>query len=212
MSVESLKLSRLRGLANRILGNSEAPHPLDSNSRLPLILLDLNGQAKEYLRQAILEQNGTVDILVHPFYYEEEAEDWYKSRLKSYLRNATSNRTPVIVFEEHSTTKKNLGRKLGPGNFYVVPTRRGDPEPYPILGNYDDPWEHAAKILRELGVVNIRIGGRYMYLRKDNNVNDKWKDRVVLHAGCVGRTIKELSDRGFNISELTVTSPATLDS
>jgi hypothetical protein len=173
-----------RSLDNKASG--ELPSPLKI-----LDLFKIGSIEQDELRKQIENQEGRLDILVHPYFephllYDESATKYDRQRNK-FIKDALANRKPLIILEDERSKADRapyLRRRYSNGQLYVVPTYHG--ASIPILpeheaelsamssldrdmssvGNELVSWDYFGDILKKIGVKRIQMGGRYLIIRE----------------------------------------------
>lgn len=141
-----------------------------------LNVLQLTPQEDCVLKERIARYAGNVNILVHPYFLEDEPVS-QRGPTSTYLRerdtliqaSLNSLNTPLIIFEE-SRRLPFLRDRLSnqQGTLYVIQTHREKPTPnipYLEIKPHDDKiaWSLLKGALQDLGVRSINIGGRYLF-------------------------------------------------
>ena len=150
------------------------------------------------LKRKVKKNKGVIQVLVHPFYKEEEASaeipfdlrPEYKEERDAFIREVLAADIPLIIFEEEQAVPHLLQRQLNSntGTVYVVSTLPGDGRPASMRGPGFNPyfmnWRVAANLeynawskvmtpLKKTGVKRALVGGQYMVLAKPANKNEE---------------------------------------
>lgn len=203
-----------------------SPHPLK-------ILYNLSKEEKGQLGDRITQWHGLVRIFIHPFYYmpqeiPEGQAGFQRMRemqkgLKRLLALPSSKVPPIIIFQEAEELDDLHFVGCPTENFYVIPTWVASSTPF-LEGRFgpiremEKEWHDLTKILTELGVRKILVGGMYyrvdqpfspletdkprqthMEMRKRQGVRSPNYDSN----GCVGRAIEMLSAGPFEVVDLS---------
>jgi len=189
---------------------------------------DLRQEQERDLRRKIEENEGTLIVLVHPFYDDTIAEKGYPYPASSeyiqerdrLIATAITEEKPLVIFQDTPGELEIKTGNLGPGTLYVVG------------GAYSHNlkfWasHHVGNILENLGVKNIIIGGRIlMYddspealmelselreLGKGKPHAMEWLSEDRLPYGCPMWVAEGFLQRGFDVSFSPICSPASLN-
>jgi|GEM_PF-6815945 len=147
----------------------------------------LSEESVQSIRDLIGSNNGSIGVLIHPYYREHLETDMVQSALQHNhsLREGkfVSNYPGVIfVFEAilpddscFASTKLRLGFLEHESTVCMVPTKSDSPEPRILNGEKEDSeWNNLITIFRRFGVRSLDMGGRLYYTIPTNK-----------HYGCV---------------------------
>lgn len=153
-------------------------------------LLKIDKTELEKLRRKVKRNKGKVEILVHPFYDENNPEcafpstDEYKRVRNEFIDRAIEENVPLVIFEQDSDYNLLVDR-IGnsAGTLYVVRTLDGEPTPKTeehkqfLMGRARlnaefRAWERVNRVLRAAGIKKANIGGRYMILKPSRDDED----------------------------------------
>lgn len=192
------------------------------------------------LTRLVEQSDGKATILVHPLYRGPLNKRFpitaqYKENVLGIIDEAINFRRPLVVLESvnylNGLRRELIGRR---GTLFTVPTLPDEPTPA-IFGEsalaYCLPfiekfcWRQLVTTLKQIGVKQIEVGGRYMLLRLPDSKNDykdmkrmrKWAkgkasaeafvDAGYMPEACAGSTIFFLLERGFDVRLSTASSP-----
>ena len=172
-------------------------YDIEKQEKFVLNFFDLSEAEQEELKKRVLENKGSIRIMVHPYFMSKSAEQYkhgFKNRIgivetgfKRILE--TKSTTPVFLFEdidEIDNTKKIILPSLVSSrkSLYLVPTLPNEPVPVTgVRGEHpDEAWDLFINKLKEIGVQKIVIGGMYLYVDQDSEYL----------SGCLGSAIKNL--------------------
>lgn len=180
-------------------------------------LLETNPQELAEFERKVQKVNGKVQVLVHPYFNEDDPEfsfppklPGYKVRRDKFIRACLTHDVPIIIFEEESHYGLLPGR-IGEINatLYTVPTVNKEITP---LGDML-AWARLLGILRRAKVTKISVGGQYLFFYDKDTiivgergiVNSEAK--LALTAGCVGVLARSFRGQNFNVSLSPISSP-----
>lgn len=183
-------------------------------------LFFLTEEQQKNLREKIRRNNGAVRIMIHPYYVQQkyltdkDIKKYFspgrvgvvEEGFKRLLRTKTD--VPIFLFEAYDqidNTKSLISQNIRDGNeIYIVPTFSDDSLPYFGKRNNltGEEWKEFAKIIKNLGVEKIIIGGMYLMVGEDM-ISKKGSQFLN---GCVGVAINNLKG-SFNIQVSSLTGP-----
>lgn len=214
-------------------GESRCQTELDNHLKI-LNLFSLDIAERNKLKKEIRKQNGSIDILVHPYWGEDSVipnlADQYSRNRHEFIKSALHNKKPLIIFETEDAfdeRSRQLTELFSNGKLYMVPTDDiSNPVTQRGLRALQQDWEAGWKLtkvtLRNIGVENIRIGGKELKIarrswsewpnRRFSTTEKQPKVRQMLKGNkipgcCVGSAAIHLAKKGFDISFLPVTAP-----
>ncbi len=178
----------------------------------------LTKEEQEILREKIKKNKGVVRIMIHPYYLQQKSDKGIEQYIslgrvavveegfKKILQANTD--TPIFLFETYDqieTTKTIVSKNLRMGNeIYIVPTFPDNSLPYFERANdlTGEEWEEFIKLIKNLGVEKIIIGGMHLITGEDR----LFRHEDELLTGCVGVAVNNLK-RSFDIQVSSITSP-----
>lgn len=198
--------------SNKILGRvgdwSEEPgHNQEKEKQLEVLnLFELSEEQKEKLRNAVKAAGDRIILMVHPFFREGSAnakkvvssEQYEKAKSRLTRLKFKESLPPFVILEEQGEIYLLEGYlasflgKAATGEFYVVPTYPGDPEPNCFLINDPRNWQKLIENLKNIGVKKVFLAG--MFLKPDLQ-------------GCVGIVARKLAN---DFQEIKVSSLFTM--
>lgn len=136
----------------------------------------LTEQETDTLRERINSSDGKINILVHPFFHEDDpvskrgpSEAYLANRNEAIRRSFETNTQPLIVFEEaHNLPSLQTKLQGEQGSLLIVPTHPEQPVPH-LSKESDEPhedniaWARLKDLFDNLGVKSAEVGGRYLY-------------------------------------------------
>lgn len=185
-------------------------------------VLSLTEVEREVLKSRIIESQGVVRIMIHPYYvrqFSSRRDDReYIIRLKGprvsvveegfeRMLKAKSS-VPIFLFEGEenlSETKLRINKILQEsGNeLYLVPTYDASPVPVSFKDvSRGEEWNFFVDTMKDLGAKRLIIGG--MYLFKNEYIGSRENSEEL--KGCVGVAINALSSH-FDIQTSSITHP-----
>jgi hypothetical protein len=169
------------------------------------------------LKQSFRRSSGKGIVLIHPF-YKGILGGPNKEYKKKLLLLLTKTNLPVIILEtpksfiETQSILKN--QQISEDRLLIVPTDHGNP--MPLIGEhrmYDKDMQNTCKILSELGLEKMFLGGRYALsknlfnnkiLRKIRTIREyenkrfpRPKKRIPLGYGCAGYSYFRFIESGL---------------
>ena len=121
-------------------------------------LLEMGESESDELKRRLTTTNGVLDILVHPYFYENihvKSSDEYKRKRKTYLVDSFSRQQPLVIFEEfHKLDQLGIHlREMCADTVYSLSTNVADPSPATAS------WDDVAESLKDLDTKHIQLGG-----------------------------------------------------
>lgn len=180
-------------------------------------LLETHQQELVEFERKVQKANGKVQVLVHPYFNEEDPEfsfppklPGYKLRRDKFVQACLTHDIPIIIFEEESHYPLLPGR-IGNLNatLYTVPTI--DKEITPVGDTR--AWDRLLGILRRAKVTKISVGGQYLFFYDKDTIIVSEKGiinseaKLALTAGCVGVLARSFRGQNFQVSLSPISSP-----
>lgn len=188
----------------------------------------LRDEQERELRQAVGDQNGELDIHVHPYYedivqredYPYPASSKYIEDRDEFIRSAVITGKPLIIFQDSPGELEVKTADIQSGRLYLV------------AGAYSNHLEFLAShpiadILERVGVTHIIMGGRIlMYADDSQSLMElailrelgegkphamEWLNKSRLPYGCPMWVATGFLKRGFDVSFSSIISPAVLN-
>lgn len=174
-------MKEFRLLSEKLL--CSATHFSRERQSHPFTIVDLmrmNRHQERQLRRQVRKASGHVEVLIHPFFEEDNPDAWfpasdaYKSRRDLLIDRCLATGQPLVILEEEEKVAMLLTRlqNKSQGTVYLTPTLEEQSTPsykgarvHELLPGRDlDPWGNLLGILEKAGTKHVSIGGRYLIL------------------------------------------------
>lgn len=196
--------------------------PLDLPENLVTVsLLAIDSDLQNLLKAQVRRNSGTVNVLVHPYFREDETNGKYPFPLTSEyvasrdlsIVNTVEEGQPLVIFEEAAkcaTLADQIAAKKG--IVYWVATCEGDATPALIKEDSQygpfihyrtrmrleaEAWDKVKVILSSVGTKHLNIGGRYMVLHEPTTDHGQSFLTDLRKVAKGKRGARELFDRGL---------------
>lgn len=190
-------------------------------SLVSINLLAMDTASKSLLKAQVRRNSRTVNVLVHPYFREDETNGKYPFPLTpeytaardSFIVNTVEEGKPLMIFEEAAkcaTLAEQIAAKRG--IVYWVATCDGDATPalikedpqFGLFMHYRtrmrleaEAWDKVKVALSSVGIRRLNVGGRYMVLHEPTtDPGQRFLDDLRKSAKGKKNT-KEIIDRGL---------------
>lgn len=211
---------------NRSLQLLETPETPDSLQILDLVTL--NSGQRRGLRQRVKRTQGTVQLLIHPYFAEDDPEitspeSPYTLGRDAYIRRCLQQKKPLVIFEQHCDMPFLPSRlqQYNIGIIYTVPTK----DKQAVLYGTPDTEKRVINALKDAGTKRVEVGGRFLTFdaptHKEIDYCDafidaarhkpharQWSQYSLLPGNCVGGAVRWLIG-SFDVSFSGISEPET---
>lgn len=191
------------------------PAELESKNIQLINLLRANRRHRRTLREMVEAKAGLLQVLVHPYYFEDRQQDEYKDHEAArdrFIRACVKNEIPLVIFESwpylyHLQNRLPADVK---GIVFVIPTLLG---PYPA---HPHNMKSVIERFKNANVRRISVGGQSMWIwrreRKiygevDKKISPRWEIENFDISGCPGGLAKDLAAGGITTVLSSISYP-----